>query len=140
MIHTVADILRVTHRPIVWVPPLDSVYDALKLMHEENVHSLLVQIDGYVVGIVSERDYVRKVIFNRQASRQTKVSEIMTQEVITVTREDTVFHCIALMKRHQVRHLPVMDTGKAIGMVSLTDLFHLVLEDAILEKSVAALQ
>ena len=121
--HTVGDILAEKNRAVVWIEPLASVYDALKLMNEMNVGALCVQIDGYLVGIVSERDYVRKVILDTHSSEQTKVSEIMTQDVVTVSREDTVVHCIALMRKHHVRHLPAVESGKPVGMVSLRDLF-----------------
>ena len=84
---------------------------------------MLVQIDGYLVGIVTERDYMRKVILDIHASRQTKVSEAMSRDVVTVTRDDTIVHCIALTKKHHIRHLPVVEDGKAIGMISLRDLF-----------------
>ncbi|MYK81187.1 MAG: CBS domain-containing protein, partial [Gammaproteobacteria bacterium] len=108
---------------IVWIGPLESVFDALKLMNEKDVGSVLVQIDGYLVGILSERDYVRKVILDIHASKKTKVSEVMTRDVVTVTRDDTIVHCIALTRKHHTRHLPVVEEGKAIGMISLRDLF-----------------
>ena len=82
-----------------------------------------MQIDGYLVGILSERDYVRKVILDIHASKKTKVSEVMTRDVVTVTRDDTIVHCIALTRKHHTRHLPVVEEGKAIGMISLRDLF-----------------
>lgn len=128
--HTVADMLTRKPRKPNWIAPLASVHDALKCMNERNVGALLVQIDDILVGIVSERDYVRKVILNSHTSGNTKVSEVMTRDVITVTPGDTVMHCIALMRKHHVRHLPVLVEGKAIGMVSLRDLFL----DAIQEK------
>ena len=121
--HHVKDLLDHASRAPVWIEPLASVYDALKLMNEKNIGALLVQIEGYLVGIVSERDYVRKVILDTHASKTTKVSEIMTRDVVTVSPEDTVVHCIALMKRHHVRHLPVVIEGRAVGIISLRDLF-----------------
>jgi CBS domain-containing protein len=90
-----------------------------------------VQIEDYLVGILSERDYVRKVILDIHASKQTKVSEVMTTEVITVTPEDTVRHCIALTKKHHIRHLPVVQEGKTLGMISLRDLFLDAIEEQI---------
>ncbi|MCZ6871680.1 MAG: CBS domain-containing protein, partial [Gammaproteobacteria bacterium] len=108
---------------VVWIGPLESVFDALKLMNERDIGAVLVQIDGYLVGILTERDYMRKVILDIHASRQTKVSEAMSRDVVTVTRDDTIVHCIALTKKHHVRHLPVVEDGKAIGMISLRDLF-----------------
>ena len=119
----VGDILQEKSEEIVWIGPLESVFDALKLMNEKDVGSVLVQIDGYLVGILSERDYVRKVILDIHASQKTKVSEVMTRDVVTVTREDTIVHCIALTRKHHTRHLPVVEEGKAIGMISLRDLF-----------------
>ena len=105
-------------------------------MNESNVGALCVQIDGYLVGIVSERDYVRKVILDTHHSKQTKVSEIMTQDVITVSRSDTVVHCIALMRKHHVRHLPAVENGKPIGMISLRDLFLDVIHEKLEERGV----
>ena len=136
--HNVDDILKDKNRDVVWIEPLASVYDALKLMAETNVGALCVQIDGYLVGIVSERDYVRKVILDTHNSEQTKVSEIMTHEVVTVSREDTVVHCIALMRKHHVRHLPAVENGKPIGMISLRDLFLDVIHEKLEEKGVSA--
>ena len=119
----VGDILQEKSEELVWIGPLESVFDALRLMAEKNVGCVLVQIDGYLVGILSERDYVRKVILDIHASQKTKVSEVMTRDVVTVTREDTIVHCIALTRKHRTRHLPVVEEGKAIGMISLRDLF-----------------
>lgn len=130
--HTVADLLdQRKGEQVVWVDPLACVYDALKLMNERNVGALLVQIDDYLVGIVSERDYVRKVILDTHDAKKLKVSEIMTRDVITVTPEDTVVTCINLMKQHHFRHLPVVEAGKAVGIVSLRDLFLDVIEENI---------
>ncbi|MCZ6712068.1 MAG: CBS domain-containing protein [Gammaproteobacteria bacterium] len=127
----VADILDEKSEDVVWVGPLESVFDALKLMNDKNIGCVLVQIDDYLVGILSERDYIRHVILDIHAGKQTKVSEIMTRDVVTVTREDTVVHCIALTKKHHTRHLPVVEEGKAIGMISLRDLFLDVIHEKI---------
>ncbi|MDH3645021.1 MAG: CBS domain-containing protein [Gammaproteobacteria bacterium] len=127
----VADILEEKSEEVVWIEPLESVFDALKLMNEQDVGAVLVQIDDYLVGILSERDYIRKVILDHHAAKQTKVSEVMTRDVVTVTREDTIVHCIALTKKHHVRHLPVVEEGRAIGMISLRDLFLDVIHEKI---------
>ncbi len=126
----VADLLGDKSEKLVWIGPLESVFDALTLMNENNVGAVLVQIEDYLVGILSERDYMRKVILDIHASKKTKVSEVMTRDLVTVTPEDTIVHCIALTKKHHVRHLPVVQEGKAVGMISLRDLFL----DAIEEK------
>jgi CBS domain-containing protein len=121
--HYVSDLLEKKAEEVIWIGPLESVFDALTLMNEKNVGAVCVQIEDYLVGILSERDYMRKVILDIHASKQTKVSEVMTTDVITVTPEDTVRHCIALTKKHHIRHLPVVQDGKTLGMISLRDLF-----------------
>jgi len=127
----VGDILDEKSEEVIWIGPLESVFDALTLMNDHDVGAVLVQIDDYLVGILSERDYMRKVILDIHAGKQTKVSEVMTRDVVTVTREDTIVHCIALTKKHHVRHLPVVEEGKAIGMISLRDLFLDVIHEKI---------
>ncbi len=129
--HLVADLLERKAEEVVWIGPLESVFDALKLMNEKNVGAVCVQIEDYLVGILSERDYMRKVILDIHASKRTKVSEVMTNEVITVAPEDTVRHCIALTKKHHIRHLPVVKEGKTLGMISLRDLFLDAIEEQV---------
>lgn len=133
--HYVSDLLKKKAEEVVWIGPLESVYDALKVMNEKNVGAVCVQIEDYLVGILSERDYMRKVILNTHSSKKTKVSEVMTTDVITVQPEDTVLHCIALTKKHHIRHLPVVKEGKAIGMISLRDLFLDAIEEQVGEVS-----
>lgn len=125
----IGDILEEKSEDVVWVEPLESVFDALKLMNERDIGVVLVQIDGYLVGILAERDYMRKVILDIHASKQTRVSEVMSRDLVTVTRDDTISHCIALTKKHHVRHLPVVEVGKTIGMISLRDLFIEAIEE-----------
>ena len=135
--HHVGDLLEARQgEPVVWIEPLASVFDALKMMNERNVGALLVQIDEYLVGILSERDYVRKVILDTHSAKNLKVSEVMTRDVVTVTRQDTVVHCVALMRKHHVRHLPVVEEGKAIGMISLRDLFLDVIHEKFEEHGI----
>jgi len=127
----VADILEAKSEKLVWIGPLESVFDALTLMNEKNIGAVLVQIEEYLVGILSERDYMRKVILDIHASKQTKVSEVMTRDVVTVSPEDSIIHCIALTKKHHIRHLPVVTAGKPVGMISLRDLFLDVIEEKV---------
>jgi len=127
----VADILEAKSEKLVWIGPLESVFDALTLMNEKDIGAVLVQIEDYLVGILSERDYMRKVILDIHASKQTKVSEVMTRDVVTVSPEDSIIHCIALTKKHHIRHLPVVNAGKAVGMISLRDLFLDVIEEKV---------
>jgi CBS domain-containing protein len=128
---TVADVLAHKGEAVFWIDPLESVYEALKMMHDQDVGALLVMIDGYLVGVVSERDYARKVILDRKASKTTRVSEIMTRDVVRVDRSDTIDRCLALMKQHHIRHLPVVEEGKVLGMLSLRDLFIEVIDERI---------
>ncbi|NOX51833.1 MAG: CBS domain-containing protein [Gammaproteobacteria bacterium] len=120
---TAGELVDSNGREPVWIDPLQSVFDALERMNSENIGALLVQIEGYIVGIVSERDYVRRVILDHRASKLTKVSEIMTREVVTVSPQQTVSDCLDLMKHHNIRHLPVVEAGRVLGMLSLRDLF-----------------
>ncbi len=127
----VSDILEDKSEEVIWVGPLESVFDALKIMNDRDIGAVLVQIEDYLVGILSERDYMRKVILDTHASKQTKVSEVMTRDVVTVSPDDTIRHCIALTKKHHVRHLPVVVEGRTIGMISLRDLFLDVIQERV---------
>jgi len=128
-VRTVSDLLN--HKgDVVWsVSPIDTVFDAIADMAEHEVGALLVMLDGDMVGIISERDYTRKVILEDRSSKLTRVSEIMTSEVIRVTPEDHINDCVALMKSHHVRHLPVVEDGRVLGMLSLRDLFSEIIDE-----------
>ena len=120
---TVRDVMRHRGRGVIYsVLPIASVYEAIEKMAEEHVGALPVLQDGKLVGVVSERDYARKVILKDKSSKQTRVSEIMTREVVTVTSGERVEACMELMQRHHIRHLVVVDAGVVIGMLSLRDL------------------
>ncbi|MEE2891424.1 MAG: CBS domain-containing protein [Pseudomonadota bacterium] len=127
---TVQDALDAKGSEVHWIDPLASVFDAAKMMNAHRVGALLVQIDGFLVGIVSERDYVTKVILDRAASQRTKVSEIMTRDVITVGRDESLDRCIELMRFGHFRHLPVVQDGRPVGIISLRDLFLAAVEPA----------
>ena len=111
-----------------WVPPIATVYDAIALMSDRHVGALPVLQDEALVGIISERDYARKVILKDKSSKSTRVSEIMTRDVVTVTSEARVEECIDLMRSHHIRHLVVVDEGRVTGMLSLRDLFSNIIE------------
>lgn len=107
----------------VWsVTPDSSVYDALKLMAGKNVGALLVMSEDKLRGILSERDYARKVILLGKSSQDLKVSEIMSDKVVCVGPAQTVDECMALMSGKRIRHLPVLEGGKVIGVLSIGDL------------------
>ena len=105
------------------------VLDAIRLMAEKTIGALLVMDGGQLLGIVSERDYARKVILKGRGSADTAVREIMTAPVITVAPGDSVNHCMKLMTDRRVRHLPVTDGGRVIGMLSIGDLVKAVIDD-----------
>jgi CBS domain-containing protein len=107
----------------VWtVPPSASVYDALAMMGEKQVGALLVMEDAKLVGILSERDYARKVILKGRSSKDTPVGEIMTSPVRYVTPKESVDECMRIMTASRVRHLPVVEDEKVVGIVSIGDL------------------
>ena len=98
------------------------MFDALELMADREIGALLVMEGGRLSGMVSERDYARKVILQGRSSRETAVSEIMTANPMTVTPGQTVDQCMKLMTEHRIRHLPVLDGDQIVGVVSLGDL------------------
>ena len=102
--------------------PSSSVFDAVKLMAEKNVGALVVMEGGAIVGVVTERDYARKIVLMARSSKETLVREIMTSPVMYVQPDRTSEECMALMTEYRVRHLPVMDKGEVIGLVSIGDL------------------
>ncbi|CAG2150574.1 MULTISPECIES: CBS domain-containing protein [Cupriavidus] len=104
------------------IPPVATVYAALQLMAEKGIGALLVMEQNKIVGILSERDYARKVILMQRTSRETLVREIMTSSVIYVRADQSTDDCMALMTRHRLRHLPVMDGDELVGMLSIGDL------------------
>lgn len=114
----------------VWsVHPDASVLEALKLMADKNVGSLVVMQGSTVVGVFTERDYARKVILLGRASRDLAVREIMTSELVTVAPDATLSDCMRLMTENRVRHLPVMEDGHQIGLVSIGDVVKAVMAE-----------
>ena len=118
----VSDILKSKGSEVWSVKPDDTVFESLQLMAEKEVGALLVLDEGHLVGIVTERDYARKVILEGKSSKNSSVAEVMTKRVLCVTPERTVDECMALMTDKRARHLPVIDHKRVIGVVSIGDL------------------
>jgi CBS domain-containing protein len=129
MAETIAWILKNKSDEIWSVPPDATVYDAIALMAEKAVGALLVVRDGTLVGIVSERDYARKMILQGRSSKDTLVQEIMTTSVITVTPERSIDESMRIVTQHRIRHLPVLERGKLVGIVSIGDLVKAIISD-----------
>jgi len=119
---TVRQLLETRTHGLCTIGPDDRVIDSLKLMAEKNIGALLVVEKGKLVGIVSERDYARKVILHGKSSHDTPVKEIMTARVVCVQPENTVEECMALMTEKHIRHLPVIEGEKLVGVLSIGDL------------------
>jgi len=131
---TVAELLKskVQHsQQVHTIEPQQMVVDALKVMADKNVGALPVVLDGRVVGIVSERDYARKMVLLGRSSIGTPVSAIMSPNVITVTPQHTIDYCMGLMTNSRLRHLPVVDDGQLLGLLSIGDL----VKEAIAEQA-----
>ena len=118
----VSSILAHKKASTVWsIGPNAMVFDAIQLMDEKNVGALPVVDDKTLVGVVSERDYTRKIIVKGRSSKDTPVSDIMTQELLTVNSGDSVAECMRIMTEKRVRHLPVLEGTKLVGILSIGD-------------------
>jgi IMP dehydrogenase len=119
----VAQVLQSKQNPqVITIDTQDSVYDAIKIMAERGIGALIVMSGGEIAGIVTERDYARKVVLKDRSSKSTKVAEIMSSAVRYVSPQQTSQDCMALMTEHRIRHLPVLDKGRLAGMISIGDL------------------
>jgi len=126
---TVRHLLESKGRGIWSITPDASVYAALQLMADKEVGALLVLEEGRLVGIISERDYARKVILRGKSSLDTPVREIMTSKVFSVRPEQTIEECMAVVTDKRIRHLPVLDGDTVIGVISIGDLVKAEIED-----------
>jgi len=126
---TVANILAAKGSDVFAIAPGASVYDALQLLADKNVGALAVVDDSKLVGIVSERDYARKVVLVDRSSRETPVSEIMSAKVKTVAPTASLEDCMELMTERHIRHLPVLDGDELVGMISIGDVVKAVIAD-----------
>jgi len=118
---TIRHILQLKGGDVWTTTPDTSVYDALLVMADKDIGALLVMENDKMVGIISERDYARKVILQGKASKSTKVSEIMTRDVLTIHPDQTVEEAMEIMGRRHIRHLPVVEDNHVIGVISIMD-------------------
>jgi len=125
----VADILKTKGKSVISVQPDDFVFESLTLMAEKNIGAVLVMSGDRLEGILSERDYARKVILRGRTSRETHVRDIMSRELIIVHPEDTVLESLAIMTEKRIRHLPVMEGDSVVGLISIGDLVKRVIEE-----------
>ncbi len=126
-VDTIDSVLKLKGRQLWSVAPTATVYEAIEIMSDKGVGALLVLADGRLEGIISERDYARKIILLDRSSKQTAVREIMTSPVLTVTPKDTVEECMRLMTEHRTRHLPVVERDRVVGMISIGDLVNWII-------------
>lgn len=116
-------------RHIIAVKPADTVLDAIRVMAEKNIGAVVVMTDNELLGIMSERDYARKVIVKGRASDTTPVSDIMTADVLTTSPSETVNDCMGMMTERKIRHLPVVEDNTVVGMISIGDLVEAIIAD-----------
>ena len=126
----VADVLLRKGSNITTVSPDTTVLEALHIMADQNIGSVMVLQDGHYLGIVTERDYSRKVVLNGKSSTDTKVTEIMSSDLPRVTANDTVDYCMQLMSDKNIRYLPVFDENQVTGIISIND----VVKETILSQ------
>lgn len=126
---TVREVLKEKGHDVWSIGPDASVYDALRLMAEKEIGALIVMQDGKPVGLISERDYARKLVLEGRTSRETPVRDVMTARVMGVRPSQTVEECMALMTDKRIRHLPVTDDGRLLGVVSIGDLVKAIISE-----------
>jgi CBS domain-containing protein len=125
----VSQLLALKHSGVITIPPEASVLNALQMMADHNVGALPVVQAEHLVGIFSERDYARKVVLLGKNSTQTSVSEIMSEKVFTVDPDSTVEDCMHMMSDKRIRHLPVLEGSKLVGILSIGDLVKTIIQE-----------
>jgi len=133
---TIGTILSQKGRQVYSISPVATVFEAIQLMADKNVGALLVTSEEKLVGVISERDYTRKVALKGKSSRETKVMEIISNPVVSATPNHSVEECMRLMTSNRVRHLPILEGDKLVGIVSIGDLVNWIIsaQDATIEQ------
>lgn len=126
---TVRKLLENKGKEVWHVGPEDTVYATVEMMDEKGVGALVVMLNDDLVGIISERDYARKVILKGRASKDTLVKEIMTRHIYHTNPDQEAAECMVMMNNRRVRHLPVLEDGKIIGMISIGDVVKAIIDD-----------
>ena len=134
----VSQLLRARDGTLWHARPDDTVFEALQLLAEYEVGALMVMDQGKLVGVLSERDYTRKIALQGRSSKDTRVKDIMTRDVLYVTPQTTTSQCMALMSEKKIRHLPVLDGSTVLGMISIRDILDDIIADH--EETIAQLE
>ena len=125
----VKEILAVKGHDIWSIGPAESVYDAIHLLAEKEIGALLVMDGDDLVGVISERDYARQIILKGKSSRETRVTDIMTSKVTTASPNQDIGECMALMNDRRIRHLPILEGGAVVGVLSIGDLIRAIIAE-----------
>jgi CBS domain-containing protein len=131
-------LLKSSNATLWHIHPDETVYEALRVLAEHDIGALMVLDHGKVIGILSERDYTRKVALQGRSSKETRVEEIMTRDVVTVSARTGTRSCMALMSDKRIRHLPVVDGDMVLGMISIRDIMDDIIADH--EETIAQLE
>jgi CBS domain-containing protein len=126
---TVRNILKAKGKAIFSISSTATVFQALERMVENDIGALLVMAEGNFVGIFTEKDYARKVILKGKASKDTLIQEIMTEHPVTVTPDHTIDECLSIMSNRYFRHLPVVEKGQVVGLISILDVVRYVMDE-----------
>jgi CBS domain-containing protein len=126
---TIKNIIQNKSKSIYSVTPNTSVFDALEVMMNKNISALLVMDGHELKGIFTERDYARKIILQGKASKETSIQEVMTSKLETVKLNTSIEHCMQIMTQRFIRHLPIVEDGIVVGIISIGDLVKFVIED-----------